>query len=63
MATFTYKLQEGVFVTTDIEPEIWMERFPVTVEEENLIIDGAVLEIIDGTLLIIDGDEITEVTQ
>lgn len=63
MATFTYKVQEGVFITTDLEPEFWLERFPVTVEEENLIIDGAVLEIIDGTLLIIDGDEITEVTE
>jgi hypothetical protein len=58
MPTFTYKIQEGVFVTTDLEPENWLEKFEVTNEQEQLIIDGAMLKVEDGDLVIINDEEI-----
>jgi len=58
MAIFTYKIQDGVFVTTDIEPETWIEKYPVTVDEEILIKDGAMLQADDGILTIITDSEL-----
>lgn len=63
MPTFTYKIQEGIFVTTDIEPAIWIEKYPVTVEEEILIKYGANLETSEGVLSIITPVDIIEVTE
>ncbi len=61
MALFTYKILDGIFVTTDIEPDEWIEKYSVSEEQELLIRAGANLEVIeDGSLIIhpIIGDDI-----
>lgn len=53
MPMFTYKVRVGVFVTTDLEPPTWVEKFAVDPAQEALIRAGANLETLeDGALVI-----------
>lgn len=52
MGTFTYIVGLG-FVTSDIEPEGWTSRWPVTALEAQQIADGAALSVVDGQLVIV----------
>lgn len=50
--TYCYKILEGVYVTTGIPPPTWIERWPVTPEQEAAIIGGANLSDATDDLLI-----------
>lgn len=55
-----YRLIDGVFATTDIEPASWSERWPVTPEQEVMIRAGANLVVFNNEVIQIDPIVITE---
>jgi len=63
MAIFTYKIQEGVFCTTDVAPLEWLEKYPITIEEEDIIKNGAILETVGGILTISDDTGIIGISE